>query len=79
MDTNVLLKMKAEIEADKSQNERLEGQLASQMELLSKFGVKTVDEALALLTTKEEALVKMESDFSKSLQELKDAYKWKTI
>ena len=77
---SLLMKMKAEIDDNKSKKSRLEGELDGVLaQLKSQFGFSSVEEAEDHLDKLKESLPGMEQKLAKEIDTLKSAYPWKTI
>lgn len=75
-----LLKMKAEIEDNKSRKARLEGELDGIIgQLTNDYGYKTIGEAEKALEVLQKEIPLLEGDLEKEVTALKSAYAWKTI
>lgn len=77
---DVLLKMKAEIEENKSKKARLEGELDGiKAQLKQEYGFDSIEEAEQELNKLQASLPELEIQLGKEIDALKSAYPWKTI
>lgn len=74
-----LLRMKEELEADKSKKNRIEGEIDSLLAQLAKEGYPTIEEAEKACDTISAEIAKKETELNTAVQKLREAYNWKTV
>jgi hypothetical protein len=78
--SDLLLKMKTEIDSDKNKNSRLEGELDGVMkQLKDQYGLSSEEEAQAEIDKQIEESGIMEASLASRIDKLKTSYTWKTI
>lgn len=71
-----LMRMKNEIEENKSKKARLEGELDSILSSLDDMGIGSIDEAEAKLKTLEEEEEKLDGELKEQVDKLMESYDW---
>lgn len=76
---STLMKMKEEIEHNKSRKSRLEGERDSILSSLEDMGLSSIDEAVTALSKMEEEEEEMEATLKEQVDSLMGSYEWSFV